>query len=165
MGLEIGDLVKFRLSVRGWMDQTFRAMNQEAAVKLETESILESRSGEHWNLSKTWAAVALAPSVLAFMLFWSLAIHMHHALVGWPSGIGNAELHGPLLFHAEIVSSFYGKLLPFSVYVMPFFCVIAAIIPSWRKALIYAAIYFGGLLMAFALMFTAPSGFQYWWWD
>jgi len=117
------------------------------------------------SISRTWTFVALAPSFLSLVLFWSLALHMRHALGGWPSGIGFDGFQGPLQLHARIAFGFFWHLFEYGFYLWPVICILFAVVSSLRKSLIYAGTYSTGLAVAMIVMLTAPSGFQRWWWD
>ena len=137
-----------------------------AIILISTALILIGlRVNRDYRISKAWMILALTPSFLLLVLFWSLAIHMRHALGGWPLGIGFSEFEGPLLFHAQLACNFFFVFAEYSIWIWPAICIVSAIVPRLRRNLLYAGLYSAGFTMVTVLMFTAPSGFQHWWWD
>ena len=103
--------------------------------------------------------------LLVVGLFYSLALHMHRRLGGWPERIGDAGFPDDLVVHANIAQCAFGALLFGTLLVLPLAFVFCACVPGTRSSLRYLGIY--GLLSVVALGITqlAPAPFVYWWWD
>ena len=71
--------------------------------------------------SKNSKAIVIAclPYLLALMFFYSLAIHMHMALGGWPERIGTEGFPPALLMHADIQGAYMSGLFFFHRFCRP----------------------------------------------
>jgi hypothetical protein len=110
------------------------------------------------------AAAAVHP-IVSVGLFYSLAIHMHRRLGGWPRGIGDRGFPDGLALHADLASHAFGALLLGCLFSWPLAVLLCASAPRLRPGLLYLGIYglTGGA--AFGAMMLAPEPFLYWWWD
>lgn len=113
-----------------------------------------------------WAVAAAAIHPLVVVgLFYSLAMHMHRRLGGWPERIGDAGFPDGLIRHAQIARGAFGALLLGGLSVLPLALLLCACVPSLRSGLRYLGIY--GCMSAAAVSITqlAPAPFLSWWWD
>ena len=109
--------------------------------------------------------IACLPYLLALALFYSLAIHMHQALGGWPERIGTGGFPPALLMHSEIQGAYLSCLFFFTVFVAPVLLLVCLLVPKLRHLAAYFALQGLGLLVFIGQMFLAPRGYVYWWWD
>ena len=58
-------------------------------------------------VSKRGMLISAAPGSMALLLFYSLAIHTHRSLGGWPEGIGESGFPPALSLHANIATTFF----------------------------------------------------------
>ena len=115
--------------------------------------------------SRTGITIAALPGVVMLALFYSLALHMHQSLGGWPASIGERGFPPALVLHSAVtVSTFIVLLL--SLFVLPIPILICLFVERWRYFVVYLAVYAGVFLLCFALtQFAAPAQFLYWWRD
>ena len=109
--------------------------------------------------------VACLPYLLALVFFYSLAIHMHLALGGWPERNGTEGFPPALLMHADIQGAYISGLLFFTVFVAPVLLLVCLLVPPMRHLAVYLALQGLGLLVFIGQMYLAPSAYVYWWWD
>tara|TARA_B100001250_G_C19710642_1_gene749017 strand:+ start:439 stop:759 length:321 start_codon:yes stop_codon:yes gene_type:complete len=105
------------------------------------------------------------PYALAIIIFYSVAIHMHIALKGWPDGIGTRGFPKPLLFHVNIQGWYLSVLGFFTVFVVPIIVLLCLIIPKWRHFSIYFLLQIIGLVIFLLQTYFAPDAYLYWFWD
>jgi hypothetical protein len=110
------------------------------------------------------AAVTL-PALLMVALFYSLAIHMHQSLGGWPSSIGERGFPASLITHASIATNYFTILLLVSIFAWPVTFLLCLLIRRWRVCVYYLGAYVFACLVCFGAMLLAPSQFLNWWWD
>ena len=115
--------------------------------------------------SRTGIVVSALPSLLALGLFYSLAIHMHRALGGWPTGIGEAGFPPALVTHANIATSYFGMTLAASILMLPIAILVSLLVSRWRHLVPYFALYAFAFIVSIVLMQFAPEPFLYWWRD
>ena len=116
-------------------------------------------------LSRKQVLFSMVPAVLALVLFYSLAIHMHWSLGRWPSGIGELGFPPALLVHANLATTYFWFTLLLSVFVLPVFFVVCVYVSHLRPlvpCLILYAVTFG---VCMGLMKLAPAPFRLWWMD
>ena len=113
---------------------------------------------------KTGIVISILPYLLALMLFYSLAIHMHQSLGGWP-GIGTDGFPQALLIHDKIQGFYISYLLLFTIFVVPAIILVCLLVPRWRQLVVYCLVHLVSLPIFFVLMQLAPEGYLYWWWD
>ena len=109
--------------------------------------------------------VALFPSVVVAILFWSLAIHMGVSTKGWPDGIGYDEFSGNLLVHAKISFAAYWQLFGVTVVGLPIILLVATILSRLRFLRFYLMVYSFGMFVVTLSMSMAPRGYLDWWLD
>ncbi len=114
---------------------------------------------------KAGLIISILPYFLALLLFYSLAIHMHQSLDGWPKIIGTDGFPAMLLIHDKITGIYITCLLLLTVFIVPAIILICLLIPRWRHLVIYCVAHLASLPICFALMQLAPRDFLYWWWD
>ncbi|MAX20550.1 MAG: hypothetical protein CMJ60_00025 [Planctomycetaceae bacterium] len=114
---------------------------------------------------KAGVFIAILPYLVALLLFYSLAIHMHQSLDGWPERIGTDGFPSALLMHAKIQGAYITYLSLFTVFVVPLIILVCLIISRWRYLAIYFVVHLVSLPVCFGLMQLAPEGYLYWWWD
>ena len=114
---------------------------------------------------KAGIVFAILPYLLALLLFYSLAIHMHQTLDGWPERIGTNGFPAALLIHDQILSTYITYLLLFTIFVVPAIILVCLLVPRWRQLVVYCLVHLVSLPFFFVLMQLAPEGYLYWWWD
>ena|SRR5688572_16127442 len=98
-------------------------------------------------------------------LFYSLAIHMHHALNGWPTSIGERGFPPALAMHSAVTMAVFIGFFS-SLFVLPIAIFACLLVERWRRFAVYFAVYCGAILAGYALtQFAAPAQFLYWWRD
>jgi NADH:ubiquinone oxidoreductase subunit 3 (subunit A) len=115
--------------------------------------------------SRTGIAISALPGLLALGLFYSLAIHMHRALGGWPSGIGEAGFPPALATHANVATSYFWITLLVSFFTLPVAILFCLLVSRWRHLVRYFALYAFVFMVSILLMQLAPEPFLYWWRD
>ena len=109
--------------------------------------------------------MAALPSMISLGLFYSLALHMRHALGNWPSSIGERGFPPLLVTHANVTADFFFILLLSSVFLAPAAMLVCAVTPRWRWSLPYFALYVALFFVCWGLMQLAPEAFLNWWRD
>lgn len=109
--------------------------------------------------------ISILPYLLALLLFYSLAVHMHQILGGWPESIGTNGFPAALLIHEKILSAYITCLLLFTVFVVPVIILASLLITRWRYLVFYFVVHLVSLPVCYGLMQLAPKGYLYWWWD
>ena len=104
------------------------------------------------------------PSLLMLGLFYSLALHMHRSLGGWPAGIGELGFSGSLVTHATIADNVFVFVF-LGMFFLPVPILVCLLVERWRHLVFYFAVYAGLFLTCWALMQLAPAQFLYWWRD
>ncbi len=115
--------------------------------------------------SRWLTALATLPAFITLALFYSLAMHMHNALGGWPASIGERGFPASLVLHAHIAESCFYKLVLICFLVWPVAFLLCLFIPRWKRSLFYLGVYAFSCLLGLGLMLLAPSSFLDWWWD
>ena len=120
--------------------------------------------GQGSERSRGWLALTTLPGLLVLLAFYSLAIHMHSRLGGWPDFYGTAQLPPELVTHANIAGWVFSFVV-LLVLGVPLALALCALVPRLRCGMIYPA--FGGAACWLGLLLCglAPAGFQNWWWD
>ena len=117
------------------------------------------------NRSRTGIIVATLPGILMLALFYSLAIHMHRSLGGWPASIGERGFPPALVTHSAITWKTFAFLF-LGLMISPAPILLCLLVKRWRRFAGYFAVYAGVILLCFALMqFAAPAQFLGWWRD
>lgn len=124
-----------------------------------------SRSSHLTGLSRTGIIVSTAPGLLALGLFYSLALHMHRALHGWPAGIGEAGFPPALAAHAFAATNFFWVTLVVSFFSLPGAILVSGLMARWRHLVPYLVLHALAFVVSIALMQFAPEPFLYWWRD
>ena len=114
---------------------------------------------------KAGVFIATLPYLLALLLFYSLAIHMHQSLDGWPERIGTDGFSSALLMHDKILGGYITYLVLFTVFVVPVIILVCLMVSRWRYLVVYFVVHLLSLPVCFGLMQLAPEGYLYWWWD
>ena len=114
--------------------------------------------------SRSALLVALAVPIGALVLFFTLALHMHRSLGGWPETIGNRGFPEGLLQHESAAFIAFGILLV-GLLLSPVALLLCAAAPKLRGGLSPVATYAAASIAALLLMNVAPDPFLYWWWD
>src|SRR6266545_1310354 len=123
------------------------------------------RSFGHMSTSRTGMTIAALPGVVMLALFYSLALHMHQSLGGWPTSIGERGFPPALIVHSAITVNVFFVLF-LSCFVVPIPILVCLLVERWRRFAVYFAVYAGVVLVCFALtQFAAPAQFLYWWRD
>ncbi len=114
---------------------------------------------------KAGIAISILPYLLALLLFYSLAIHMHQSLDGWPERIGTDGFPPELLMHDQIQGAYIPYLLLFTIFVVPTVKLVCLLVSRWRNLVVYLVVHLVSLPVCYGLMLLAPEGYLYWWWD
>lgn len=126
-----------------------------------TDSWLPGRIG----VSKRGMLISAAPGLMAFLLFYSLAIHTHRSLGGWPEGIGESGFPPALLLHANIATTFFWVSMMVSLYALPVVVPVCLLVARWRSLVPCFGVYVCVYVFSIMLMRLAPGPFIYWWMD
>ena len=103
--------------------------------------------------------------LITLLLYYSLAIHMHHRFDGWPQSIGMHGFPPSLAIHADVALFFYFSLLVGCVFTLPPAGLLFAYLPRLRPGWPYYKFFAITWLAVYALSFMAPENFEYWLWD
>jgi hypothetical protein len=109
--------------------------------------------------------IAFAPGLVMLALFYSLAIHMFHALGGWPKSIGERGFPASLLVHCSMAVWYCEAFVLMAIFAAPAALVVSLAVGKWRRVTPYLGV---GLIFAavsWGLMMLAPAPFLNWWWD
>ncbi|MGA4579077.1 hypothetical protein [Limisphaera sp. VF-2] len=115
--------------------------------------------------SRLGLALAASPAGLMIVLFYSLALHMHQSLGGWPTSIGQHGFPPLLAVHSSIATTWFTILMLLSFCAWPLAFLLCLIIPRWRSGVYYLGMYALAALVGLVAMFLAPAPFLNWWWD
>lgn len=122
------------------------------------------RSGQSFERSGGRFGFLALPGLLEVAAFYSLAIHMHSRLGGWPDFIGTEQLPSELATHAEISGWVFAIVLVVALG-MPLVMALYAMVPRLRSHMIDPAFCGAACWSCLFLTALAPAGFQQWWWD
>jgi hypothetical protein len=120
--------------------------------------------GQGYGRSRRRLALLTLPGLLALVSFYSLAVHMHIRLSGWPERIGTDEFPPDLITHHDISNGFILIALLLAL-VMPAVLALFALVPQLRSRMIYPAFSGTACWLCLSLTALAPAGFLQWWWD
>jgi hypothetical protein len=115
--------------------------------------------------SRIALTAAVLPALIMLVLFYSLAIHLHHSLGAWPASIGDRDFPQLLITHERISESYFWILMLFSICVWPIAYILCTVIRRWQVCLYYLGVYALAFLVCFGATLLAPSQFWYWWLD
>ena len=115
--------------------------------------------------SRAELLVAALPSLIALVLYYSLAIHMKLALGEWPTSIGEKGFSPALLTHAFVEKRYFVALLWFGIFVFPIALLVCALLPRLRRLLLLLAISAAIFLASCLLRLCVPPAFFWWWLD
>ena len=116
-------------------------------------------------LSRKGLVIAATPAIAMLLVYYSLAVHMHQALGGWPTSIGEGGFPASLILHAKIDMYFCIALIWSIIFIMPVAVIVCGLVRRWRRFLPYFGVYIISCVIAAGLMQLAPAPFLYWWWD
>jgi hypothetical protein len=114
---------------------------------------------------KAGIVIAILPYLMALLLFYSLAIHMHQSLNGWPERFGTEGFSSALLIHYQIQGAYISYLVLFTVFAVPVTTIVCLLISRWNHLVAYFTLHLMSLPLCYGLMQLAPEGYLYWWWD
>jgi hypothetical protein len=98
-------------------------------------------------------------------LYYSLAVHMHQSLGGWPTSIGERGFPSALVLHAAITVDFCEALFA-SLLLLPVPMLVCLLVERWRRYAVYLAAYAGFFILCFVITYVAaPAQFLNWWAD
>ena len=120
--------------------------------------------GQGSGRSRRWLALLTLPGLLALVSFYSLAVHMHVRLGGWPERIGSDGFPADLIIHDGISSGLFSVALVLALG-MPAVLALLALVPQLRSNMIYPAFCGTTCWLCLALTALAPAEFLQWWWD
>jgi hypothetical protein len=115
--------------------------------------------------SRTGIVISALPSVLMLAMFYSLAFHMYRSLGAWPASIGERGFPPSLLAHANVALYFFITLIWFGMFIWPVAVLVSLMVPRWRRAVPYLALYAVLFLVCWGIMQLAPEQFLLWWGD
>ena len=116
-------------------------------------------------VSKRGMLISAAPGSMALLLFYSLAIHTHRSLGGWPEGIGESGFPPALSLHANIATTFFWVSMMVSLYGLPVAVPVCLLVARWRPLVPCFGVYVCVYVFSIMLMRLAPGPFIYWWMD
>jgi hypothetical protein len=117
------------------------------------------------NAPRKGIVIAALPGITMLVLFYSLAIHMHKSLGGWPTSIGERGFSHALLIHSNLTDHLFSVLI-LSLFLLPIPILGCLPVERWRRYAVYFAAYGGAILFCFILtQVAAPEQFLYWWRD
>jgi hypothetical protein len=114
--------------------------------------------------SHRWLALTALPGLLLLVTFFSLAVHMHSRLGGWPDFYGTDGLPLELVTHSSVSEWVFSIVLLLAL-CMPLVLALFAIVPQLRTGMIYPASCAATSWLCLFMTALAPAGFQRWWWD
>lgn len=82
-------------------------------------------------------ALAAGPAGLIIVLCYSLALHMHQSLGGWPTSIGQHGFPPLRAVHASIASTWFTIRMLLSLCAWPLAFLLCSILPRWRSGVSY----------------------------
>lgn len=112
----------------------------------------------------TVVLIGLHP-LLFLVSFYSLALHMHGTLGGWPETIGTTGFPDSLGLHCDMAIWAFGSLLAGGLPCAVIGVFLSAMVPRLKGYTRLLGIYLLCTGLALALMSLAPSPFLDWWWD
>ena len=127
---------------------------------LGTVLVVVRRRGE---TSRGALVAALAAPLGTLALFFTLALHMHRSLGGWPETIGTRGFPEALLRHDGATSAAFGVLLV-GLALSPIALLLCAAAPRLRAGLSPVATFAAAGVAALLLTNVAPEPFLTWWW-
>ena len=110
-------------------------------------------------------AALLVPGFAMLALIYSLVMHMHAVLGGWPVSIGNRGFPPGLVRHAEVTLACFSTWAFFMLFIWPILFVVCLSAKRLRKYLLYVGVHTLSFFICVCGIFVAPSGFLTWWWD
>ena len=105
---------------------------------------------------KKGIVISILPYLFALLLFYSLAIHMHQSLNGWPERIGTNGFPAALLLHDQILSTYITYLLLFTIFVMPAIILVCLLVSRWRHLVVYFVVHLVSLPVCYGLISLLP---------
>jgi hypothetical protein len=115
--------------------------------------------------SRKGLVLAALPGITALLLFYSLAIHMHQSLGGWPTSIGERGFSRPLVIHSLLTVDMFSAVT-LTLFLLPIPMLVCLVVERWQRFVPYFAICAGAILLCFLLtQFAAPVPFLDWWRD
>jgi len=115
--------------------------------------------------SPWWISLAVLPSAVVLILYYSLVVHMHLTLGGWPTSIGMSGFPAGLRLHADLALASWNVVLAANLLLWPIAVIICAAVPRWRRAVLPVGLYAVAHAICVGLMFLGPAGFISWWLD
>jgi len=116
-------------------------------------------------VSPTGIVVSALPSFLMAGLFYSLAIHIHQSLGGWPASIGERGFSASLITHAAMTDHLFVALFLCSIFVVPVAICVCLFVWRFRGLIPYLLLYEVIFFLCWGLMQLAPEPFLNWWRD
>lgn len=115
--------------------------------------------------SRAITLLALLPALAMLGLFYSLAVHMHQSLEGWPKAIGTQGFSSSLETHAHMAFGYFSLLFLINLLALPVTLLLCVLVRRWRGGIFYLGVYALSYSVGFGAMLLAPSQFLNWWWD
>ena len=136
-----------------------------ASILVLTAIVVAWRTRSTSRRSRGGTLLAASPALVMVVLFYSLALHMHHTLGGWPSAIGEAGFPPWLITHSHIAAWLLEILVLLAMFAWPLVLLLCLMVRRWRGFVYYLAVYAVSCLVCFGLLSLAPAPFLNWWWD
>ena len=148
----------------------WRAQLGKICYRDRDEEMTETWTNEHGALdimrvSRPSTIVAALPSFVFLCLYFSLVVHMHRTLGGWPSGIGVGGFPAALAAHANATEVSFAVVGFISILLAPAALLVCLFVPRWRHLAFYFAFCSVLFAISWALMGLAPEPFLGWWRD
>src|SRR4051794_41179443 len=108
-------------------------------------------------VSRTAIAASALPGLLLLGLFYSLPLHMHRSLGGWPASIGERGFPPSLVAHVNVTVYYFEALILLGMFIWPLAFLVCLLIPRWRRVVPYLAFYALIFLVCWGIMQLAPA--------
>ncbi len=115
--------------------------------------------------SRAGIIISAMPSLIMLGMFFSLAMHMHSSLGGWPASIGEAGFPPLLLAHVNAAAFCYAAWFISSIVLVPAAIILCFCVKAWRRFIPYLILYAVLFFICRGCMQFAPEPFLYWWND
>src|SRR5688572_9300541 len=91
-------------------------------------------------VSRPGIVAATVPSCVYLCFYFTLVVHMHRSLEGWPSGIGVIGFPPLLAAHANVTAVCLAVVGFLSIILAPAAIVVCLFVPRWRHWALYFAL-------------------------
>lgn len=116
-------------------------------------------------LSPRVVLLSMMPALVMVGAFYTLAIHMHRSLGGWPASLGTSGFSWALKFHDAVAQYCFGGLFLVLFVTWPIAAVVFGVLRRLNAGIHYLGILAIAWALGVGLMILAPEPFLSWWWD